>query len=144
MIVVRLVSKEMLVGSEVSGGGGTGHLRLTTVDSKVLTVGLGSPLHLPPSAIPKPRRSFGAPHMTPQPVSAIFLCSPLPSRTWRIPGLSIPWCCLPTSFSLYFVFFPLSLCFARWPDLMNGRHVHTTQFAYLYDGQEVFVWSDCQ
>ena len=26
------------------------------------------------------------------------------------------------------VFFPLSLCLARWfwPDLMNGRHVHTT------------------
>ena len=29
---------------------------------------------------------------------------------------------------LCLVFFPLSLCLARcfWPDLMNGRHVHTT------------------
>ena len=28
----------------------------------------------------------------------------------------------------YLVFFPLSLCFARWcwPDLINGRHIHTT------------------
>ena len=40
----------------------------------------------------------GAPQMTLQPVSSIFLCSPLPFRTWRTPGLSIPWCCLPTSF----------------------------------------------
>ena len=30
-----------------------------------------------------------------------------------------------------------------WPDLMNGRHGHTTEFASLYHGQEVFVWSDC-
>ena len=36
--------------------------------------------------------------------------------------------CLPTSFSVCLVFFPLSLCLARWfwPDLMNGRHDHTT------------------
>ena len=26
---------------------------------------------------------------------------------------------------------------------MNGRHVHTLQFASPYDGQDVFVWSDC-
>ena len=27
---------------------------------------------------------------------------------------------------------------------MNGRHDHTTlQFASLYNGQGVFVWSDC-
>ena len=33
-----------------------------------------------------------------------------------------------TSSSVCFVFFPLSLCLARWflPDLMNGRHDHTT------------------
>ena len=43
-----------------------------------------------------------------------FPCSPLPSGTWRTPGLSIPWCCLPTSFFVCFVFFPLSLCLARW------------------------------
>ena len=52
----------------------------------------------------------------------------LPSGTWRTPELSIPWCCLPTSSSVCLVFFPLSLCLAKqfWPDLMNGRHVHTT------------------
>ena len=40
------------------------------------------------------------PQMISQPVSSIFPCSPLPSGTWQTPGLSIPWCCLPTSFSL--------------------------------------------
>ena len=66
--------------------------------------------------------------MTSQPVSSIFLCSPLPSGTCRTPGLSIPLCCLPTSSSVCLVFFPLSICLARWfwPDLMNGRHDHTT------------------
>ena len=74
-----------------------------------------------------------------------FPCSPLPSWTWRTPGLSIPWCCLPTSSSVCLVFFPLSLCLARWfwPHLMNERHDHTLQFASLYDRQEIFVWSDC-
>ena len=57
-----------------------------------------------------------------------FSLSPLPSGTWRTPDLSIPWCCLPTSSSVCVVFFPLSQCLTRWfwPDLMNGRHVHTT------------------
>ena len=66
--------------------------------------------------------------MIPQPVSSISLCFPLPSGTWRTPGLSIPWCCRPTSSSVCLVFFPLSLCLARWfwSDLMNGRHDHTT------------------
>ena len=66
--------------------------------------------------------------MIPQPVSSTFPCSPLLSGTWRTPGLSIPWCCLPTSSSVCLVFFPLSLCLARWfwPDLMNGRHDHIT------------------
>ena len=61
-------------------------------------------------------------------VSSIFPCSPLPSETWRTPGLSIPWCCPPTSSSVCLVFFSLSLCLARWfwPDLMNGKHDHTT------------------
>ena len=39
----------------------------------------------------------GAPQMTFQPVSSIFLCSPLPPRIWRTRGLSIPRCSLPTS-----------------------------------------------
>ena len=57
-----------------------------------------------------------------------FPCSPLPAGTWLTPGLSILWCCLPTSSSVYLVFFPLSPCLASWfwPDLMNGRHDHTT------------------
>ena len=43
------------------------------------------------------------------------------------------------------VFFPLSLCLARWfwPDLMKGDMCVPRQFASLVDGQEVFVWSDC-
>ena len=32
----------------------------------------------------------GAPQMTSQPLSSIFLCFSLPSGTWRTPGLSIP------------------------------------------------------
>ena len=57
-----------------------------------------------------------------------FPCSSLPSGTCRTPGLSISWCCLPTSSSVSLVFFPLSLCLARWfwPDPMNGKHDHTT------------------
>ena len=35
-------------------------------------------------------RIVGAPLMISQPVSSIFPCSPLPSGTWRSPGLSIP------------------------------------------------------
>ena len=35
---------------------------------------------------------------------------------------------VPSSSSVYLVFFPLSLCLARWfwPDLMDGRHDHAT------------------
>ena len=57
-------------------------------------------------------RVIGAPQMISQPVSSIFPCSPLPSGTWRTPGLSIPSCYLPTSSSVCLVFFPLSLCLA--------------------------------
>ena len=73
-------------------------------------------------------RVVGAPQIILQPVFSIFSCSPLPSGTCRIQGLSIPWCCLPTSSSVCLVSFPLSLCLARWvwPDLMNGKHDHTT------------------
>ena len=77
---------------------------------------------------PLTARVLGAPQMILQPVFSIFPCSPLPSGTCRTPGLSIPGCCLPTSFFVRLVFFPLSLCLARWfwPDLMNGKHDHTT------------------
>ena len=59
-------------------------------------------------------RGVGAPQMTSQTVSSIFLCSPLPSWTWLIPGLAIPWRCLPTSSSVCLVFFPF-----QWA-LQNG------------------------
>ena len=77
---------------------------------------------------PLTARVVGALQMILQPVFSIFPCSPLPSGTCRTQGLSISWCCLPTSSSVCLVFFPFSLCLARWfwPDLMNGRHDHTT------------------
>ena len=83
---------------------------------------------------PLTMRVTGAPLMILQPVSSIFPCSPMPSGTWQTPGLSIPWCCLPTSSSVCLVFFPLSLCLARWfwPDQMNGKHDHTTASLGLF------------
>ena len=77
---------------------------------------------------PLTARVVGAPQIILQPVFSIFPCSPLPSGTCRTPGLSIAWCCLPTSSSVCLAFFSLSLCLARWIrlDLMNGKHDHTT------------------
>ena len=114
----------------------------TTNLSLSLCLSLSLPLSLPlPSLVsnisyqfiiiiiyPLAARVVGAPQMISQPISAIFLCHLLPSGTWRTPGLFFPWCCLPNSSSVCLVFSPLSLCLARWfwPDLMNGRHVHTT------------------
>ena len=60
---------------------------------------------------PLTARVVGAPQMISQPVSSIFPCSPLPSGTWWTPGLSIPWCYLPTSSSVCLTFFPLSFPF---------------------------------
>ena len=93
---------------------------------------------------PLTARVVGAPQMISRPVFSIFPCSPLPSGTWRTPGLSIPWCCLPTSSSACLVFFPpftvpCKMAFAR-PD---GDMTIPLQFASLYGGQEVFVWSSC-
>ena len=39
---------------------------------------------------PLTARVIGAPQMISQLVSSLFPCSPLPSGTWQIPGLSIP------------------------------------------------------
>ena len=52
---------------------------------------------------PLTARVIWASQLTSQPVFSSFLCSPLPSGTWRTPGLSIPWCCLPTSSSVCLV-----------------------------------------
>ena len=80
-----------------------------------------------------------------QPVSSIFPCSPLPSGTCQTPDLSISWCCLPTSSSVCLVFFLLSLCLARWfgQTWWTGDMTIPLQFASLYYGQEVIVWSLC-
>ena len=77
---------------------------------------------------PLTARVAGAPQIILQPVFSICPCSPLPSGTCWTPGLSIPWCCLPTSSFVGLVFFLLSLCLARWfwPDLMNRKHDYTT------------------
>ena len=91
---------------------------------------------------PLTARVVGAPQMILQPLFSIFSCSPLPSGTSRTPGLSMPWCCLPTSSFVHLVFFPLSLCLARWfwPDLMNGKHDHTTAICvFLRSSGDLYV-----
>ena len=55
---------------------------------------LSTGLHLHLSPIPEPRVSLGH-HRWLHNQFALFFCSPLPSWTWRTPGLSIPWCWLP-------------------------------------------------
>ena len=95
---------------------------------------------------PLTARVVGAPQMIWQPVISIFPCSPLPSGTCRTPGLSIPWCCLPTSSFVCLVFFPLSLCLARWfwPDLINGKHDNTAAVCVsLRSSRGLRVWSNC-
>ena len=63
-----------------------------------------------------------------------FLCSPLPSGTWRTPGLSIPWCCLfppiPLSaWSFSFFYCALQNCFGQtW---WTGDRAMPLQFASL-------------
>ena len=58
--------------------------------------------------------------MTSQPVSSIFLSSPLPSGTWQTQGLSIPWCCLSTSVSVSLVSFPFHKT-STMSSLTSGR-----------------------
>ena len=87
----------------------------------------------------------GAPQITSQLVSSIFLSSPLPSWTWWAPGLSIPWCCLSVTFFCLPCFLYISLCLARcfWPDLMNGRHAHTIS-VFVSLGWKIWNRVDCQ
>ena len=117
----------------------------TCMDGVLSTQGKSSPWIIIIIVIyPLTTRVIGAPQMILQPVCSIFPCSPLPTRVWWTPGLSIPWCCLPTSSSVCLVFFPLSLCLARWfwPNLINGRHDHTTAVCISLRWSEVSVWSD--
>ena len=81
---------------------------------------------------PLTARAAGPPQMILQPVSSIFPSSPLPS--WQTPGLSIPWCCLPTSSSVCLVFFPLSLCLATLALLI---HTHSWPVALSRTGSEI-------
>ena len=98
-----------------------------------------------PLIYPLTTRVVRAPQMISQPVSSIFPCSPLPSGTWRTPGLSIPWCCLPTSSSVCLIFFPFHCALQDgFPQTWwTGDMSILLQFASLYDGQEIFVWSNC-
>ena len=89
-------------------------------------------------------RVVGAPQMISQPVSSIFPCSPLPCGTWQTPGLSIPWCCLPTSSSVCLVFFfpftvPCKMVLVR-PDERKAWPYHCSW--HLFFGSQVFVWHD--
>ena len=88
---------------------------------------------------------FRAPQMTSQPVSSIFLYSPLPSGTWRTPGLSIPWCCLPTSSSVCLPSAPFHCALQDgFVQIWWTRDMTIPlQLASLCNGLEVFVWSDC-
>ena len=65
-----------------------------------------------------------------------FLCSPLPSWTWRTPDLSITSILTSNLFFCLSCLLPPSLCLARWiwPDPMNWRHVHTTAFCVSLRG----------
>ena len=112
------------------GGGGGGWLNVVTLDNFIS--GFSCFIIIIVIIYPLTTSVAGAPQMIVQPVFSIFPCSPLPSGTCRTPGLSIPWCCLPTSSSVCPVFLPLSLCLVRWfwPDLMNGKQDHTTAVAY--------------
>ena len=103
-------------------------------------------LHLSPVTYSLTAAVVEAPQMTSQPVSSIILCYPQPSGTWRTPGLSIPWMLSSHFFFLSALTSSPSHCALqdgfgqiRW----TGDMSIPLQFASLYDGQEVFVWSDC-
>ena len=79
---------------------------------------------------PLTARVVGAPQMISQPISSIFPCSPLPSRTWRMQVCPFPDVVFPP-LPLSALFPPpptLLLCLARrfWPGLMSRWHIHTT------------------
>ena len=85
----------------------------------------------------------GAPQMTPQPISSIFLCSPLPSGTCQTPGLYIPDVVFPP---LFLSASPSSPFHCALQDgfgktWWTGDISMPLQFASLCDGQEVFLWS---
>ena len=80
-----------------------------------------------------------------QPVSSIFLCSPLPSWTWWTPACSCPDVVFPPlplsalSSSPFQYALQDGFCQSWWMRDMNIP----LQFASLYNGQEVFMWPEC-
>ena len=97
-------------------------------DVHSLTLSVKHLLSSPPHHIyPLTARVIGAPQMTSQPISSIFCLFSTVLRDMANFRLVYS---LMLSSHLFFclVFFSLSLCLARWfwPDLMKGRHVHTT------------------
>ena len=77
------------------------------------------------------------PQLTSQPFSSSFLCSPLPCP--------FPDVVFPPLFLSALSSFPFHCAFVRWfwLDLRTGDMSTPLQSVPLYDGQEVFVWSDC-
>ena len=71
-------------------------------------------------------RVVGAPQMNSPPVFSIFPVLHCPLGLDELQTVNS--LMLSSSSSVCLVFFPLSLCLARWfwPDLMNGTHEHTT------------------
>ena len=70
--------------------------------------------------------------------SSIFLGPQLPSGTWRTQGLSIPWCCLPTSSSVCLVFFPL--CKMPCKMVLASLHLCTMVKSSLCDPLPAVSW----
>ena len=68
---------------------------------------------------PLTARVVEAPQLISQPVSSTFLCSALPCGTRRNPGLSIPWCCLPTSSSPFHFALQDGFCQTGWTGDMS-------------------------
>ena len=73
-------------------------------------------------------RVVGAPRMTSQLSFLHFAVLHCPMGHGELQACRFPDVVFPPLFLSAFVFFLFSLCLARWfwPDLMNGRHVHTT------------------
>ena len=95
---------------------------------------------------PLTMRVVGAPQMILQPVFSIFLVLYCPLGLGELQACLIPDVVFTNLLPFASSSFPLSLCLAKWfwPNLMNGGGMTIPlQFASLYDGQEVFVWSDC-
>ena len=77
---------------------------------------------------PLTARVVWATQMISQPVFSIFPFPHCSLGLGELQACRFPVVVFPPLYPVCLVFFPLSLCFARWfwPDLMYGRHDHTT------------------